>query len=207
MADFNYFNEDSIKQIIALIKTEDKKKLELSIVNALPALANAKEKTLYLVNLNKVNSAGKKVYNAYIYNGVEYLSFGEIGNNIQVDTLTAPTANDSGKVVQYIGTTNANYIHGYFYECIENNGTYEWANIAIQPTVGGSSSQVAVMPAASIDESGKIVQYIGPTTNDYVHGYFYECVNNNNEYTWTVVNVGASVESITREELTRMWEN
>ena len=35
--------------------------------------------------------------------------------------------------------------------------------------------QVDTMPTATADNYGTVVQYIGATTNDYTHGYFYEC--------------------------------
>lgn len=45
-----------------------------------------------------------------------------------------PTATEScgGQVVQFIGTSTSDYTHGYFYECVQNNGTYKWTNIKIQ---------------------------------------------------------------------------
>lgn len=43
---------------------------------------------------------------------------------------------------------------------------------------GGNSpeTQVSTLPTASSSYEGKILQYIGNTTQDYTHGYFYECV-------------------------------
>lgn len=45
-----------------------------------------------------------------------------------------PTATEScgGQVVQFIGTSTSDYTHGYFYECVQNDGTYKWANVKIQ---------------------------------------------------------------------------
>lgn len=45
-----------------------------------------------------------------------------------------PTATEScgGQVVQFIGTSTSDYTHGYFYECVQNDGTYKWTNIKIQ---------------------------------------------------------------------------
>ena len=45
-----------------------------------------------------------------------------------------PTATEScgSQVVQFIGTSTSDYTHGYFYECVQNNGTYKWTNIKIQ---------------------------------------------------------------------------
>ena len=38
-----------------------------------------------------------------------------------------------GKLVQYIGPTNATYHRGYFYTCVDNAGTYEWQRTDTQP--------------------------------------------------------------------------
>ncbi len=45
-----------------------------------------------------------------------------------------PTATEScgGQVVQFIGISTSDYTHGYFYECVQNDGTYKWTNIKIQ---------------------------------------------------------------------------
>lgn len=46
-----------------------------------------------------------------------------------------PTADSTtvGKIIQYTGTTNANYTNGYFYIGINNSGTYGWSNVDVQP--------------------------------------------------------------------------
>ena len=57
---------------------------------------------------------------------------------------TMPTAASTnlGWIVQYTGTTNANYTHGYIYECVSDGGnpaTYSWTQTNVQPAGGGSS--------------------------------------------------------------------
>lgn len=44
--------------------------------------------------------------------------------------------------------------------------------------VGGGASdfQLKVMPEASAEYKGRIVEYVGPTNEDYVNGYFYKCL-------------------------------
>ena len=49
----------------------------------------------------------------------------------QVSTMPAASASLAGKIYQYTGATTANYTHGYFYECIENSGAYEWQNVPL----------------------------------------------------------------------------
>ena len=48
-----------------------------------------------------------------------------------------PTATEAcgGQVVQFIGTTTSDYTHGYFYECVQNDGAYKWTNIKTQESI------------------------------------------------------------------------
>lgn len=50
----------------------------------------------------------------------------------QYDKMPIPTEACGGQVVQFIGTTTENYIHNYFYECIQVEDNYEWVNVAVQ---------------------------------------------------------------------------
>lgn len=52
-----------------------------------------------------------------------------------------------------------------------------------EKTFDGQSIQVDELPVASATEEGKIYQYIG-TSGTYKHGYFYECIENDNVYSW-----------------------
>lgn len=54
---------------------------------------------------------------------------------IQVTELPALSSNGNtelGNIYQYIGPTNKNFIKGYFYKCINDNGTFKWENINVQ---------------------------------------------------------------------------
>ena len=114
------------------------------------------------------------------------------GGDSDVQAITMPTADAAhlGKVVQYIGTTNTNYTHNYWYECVSDGATpptYTWQRTDVQP--GGSSIQVSTFPTAGITELGKVYQYIGADTQDYKHGYFYECTFDGTDYAWTYLDV------------------
>ena len=50
----------------------------------------------------------------------------------QYDTLPTPTEACGGQVVQFIGTTTEDYIHNYFYECVQVEDSYKWVNVAVQ---------------------------------------------------------------------------
>ena len=52
--------------------------------------------------------------------------------------------------------------------------------------LGGSSIQVETMPAASAENVGKIVQYVGET-GSYEHGCFYECKDESGSYVWRYI--------------------
>ena len=52
-----------------------------------------------------------------------------------------------------------------------------------EKTFDGQSIQVEELPLASATEEGKVYQYIG-TAGTYKHGYFYECVENDDTYSW-----------------------
>lgn len=63
---------------------------------------------------------------------------------IQVSTMPTAAAGEVGKVYQFIGTTDANYIHGYFYECVSDGqqpATYSWTAVQVQASSGGLPTQ------------------------------------------------------------------
>ena len=112
------------------------------------------------------------------------LDGGSGGQTIQVESMPMATESDLGKVLQYIGTTNLNYINGYFYKCVYKNNLYLWEQQNVQPDKEGQTIQVSELPTAAIGQADKVYQYIGATGNGLVHGYFYECVLNDGSYVW-----------------------
>ena len=50
----------------------------------------------------------------------------------QVTTLPLPSATEVGKVYQYIGASDSNYTHGFFYECVLDGSNYIWENVKVQ---------------------------------------------------------------------------
>lgn len=58
---------------------------------------------------------------------------------------------------------------------------------------GGQTIQVNEMPVASTDYVGIVCQYIGATTANYTHNYFYECIEDTSTnpatYSWVQTNV------------------
>jgi hypothetical protein len=53
----------------------------------------------------------------------------------QYEIMSTATESCGGQVVQFIGTSTSDYTHGYFYECVQNDGTYKWTNIKIQESI------------------------------------------------------------------------
>lgn len=50
----------------------------------------------------------------------------------QYNTMPTPSSSNEGQILQYIGTTTSNYTNGYFYECINDGGTYKWVEKLVQ---------------------------------------------------------------------------
>lgn len=126
--------------------------------------------------------------------------------------IPVASATNVGTIIQYIGTTTADYNSGFFYQSQfdTETSTYKWVNIEVQPASGTSAVdsvngkvgvvvldaediglQSSEMPNADIDHLNQIVQFIGSTTSTYTNGYWYKCVydSDNDTYLWTQVNV------------------
>ena len=103
---------------------------------------------------------------------------------IQYDELPLASADLNGKIYQYIGIETEHRKVGSFYKCIEKTtDVYDW--VELQPEI--ESIQKETLPAASIDFVDKIYQYIGKTTETYMNGYFYKCIEdpeNLGTYIW-----------------------
>jgi len=56
-------------------------------------------------------------------------------SEIQVSTMPTASAETVGKIIQYVGTTDANYTNGYFYIGTtdgQDPATYSWSNLNVQ---------------------------------------------------------------------------
>ncbi len=75
---------------------------------------------------------------------------------------------------------------------------------------GGSAIQVDLLPHPSVDELGKIYEFIG-STGTYVNGYFYECVSDEQNpptYSWVQKNVQPNVNIVdTAIEIDSTWSS
>lgn len=96
----------------------------------------------------KINELKESQYDTAVQQGVigenELSILTDVDEAIQVDIMPTASADELGKVYQFIGTTDANYTHGYFYECVSDGqtpATYSWSNIQVQASSGGLPSQ------------------------------------------------------------------
>ena len=60
--------------------------------------------------------------------GTVILDAKDIG--LQYDTMPTASVTYENQIVQYTGTTDANYTNGYFYKCVEDGGVYSWVLVA-----------------------------------------------------------------------------
>lgn len=100
------------------------------------------------VNELKINKLTEAQYDAAVQGGVigenEISIITDLDSATQVDTMPTAAAAEVGKVYQFIGTTDASYTHGYFYECVsdgQNPATYSWVQTNVQPAPSGLPDQ------------------------------------------------------------------
>lgn len=86
--------------------------------------------------------------------------------SIQVDTVPTPSADELGKIYQYIGGTTENYTNGYFYKCVSGTNpstgvtSYSWVAIDTQEDtkhwIGTRAELIAALANNEI-ENGTII--------------------------------------------------
>ena len=68
--------------------------------------------------------------------GAVVLDAGDVDAIPQYSTMPTATAEMAGNIVQFTGTTDANYTNGYFYKCVSDGqtpATYSWTQVNVQP--------------------------------------------------------------------------
>ena len=107
----------------------------------------------------------------------------EVQDGFRKDVLPTASVDYLGEVYMYTGATTQDLKKGFVYECILDGATYKWSEIRVQ-AAGGQTIQYDVMPTASGENVGQIIQYTGATTSVapiYTNGYFYKCVAHEEE--------------------------
>lgn len=67
-----------------------------------------------------------------------------IPDAVQYSTMPTASADNLSDIVQFTGTTDANYTNGYFYKCVSDGqepATYSWTRVDVQPTPDPLPSQ------------------------------------------------------------------
>lgn len=86
---------------------------------------------------------------------------------IQYSTMPTAGADYVGKIVQYIGATDANYTNGYFYKGATdgdpNTPTYSWEAVQVQAGGGGSSPTATTVFLNDYDWGGNNEQTVNVT--------------------------------------------
>ena len=97
----------------------------------------------------KINKLTEAQYDTAVQGGVigenelSVLTDAEL-EQIQVSALPTASADELGKIYQYIGATDSTYTNAYFYKCVSDGqtpATYSWEAVEVQASSGGLPSQ------------------------------------------------------------------
>ena len=90
------------------------------------------------------------------------------GQQIQVEELPTASATLEGTILQYVGADDDPFFNGFFYECIENSGSYVWEQKDVQPFEDSTleSSVTSNMAVGAITSGTTLEQ--GTTFTEFV---------------------------------------
>lgn len=96
-------------------------------------------------------------------NGTEQTSTMDVmnGSDAQAIVLPTPSASNVGQILQYVGASTEGLINGYFYQCVENSGTYTWEAKTVQAGGGASTLGGLTDVTLSSPTSGQILKFNG----------------------------------------------
>lgn len=97
---------------------------------------------------------------------------------IRVETMPEETPlEDEGKIVQYVGATTTDYIHGYFYQAVDNGDACIWEQFDVQPQVDNE-----IFVADENTTYNDILDAIGMFEDDdpHVKAVFYKLITGGN---------------------------
>lgn len=92
--------------------------------------------------------------------GVVVLAAEDVKAIPQLSSIPSATSENVNMIFQYKGTTDANYTHGYFYECVSDGqspATYSWSQVDVQPAPDPLPSQTG--------NAGKVLTTNGTTAS------------------------------------------
>lgn len=134
----------------------------------------------------KINELKEAQYDTAVQQGIiganelSILTDVDAGQVIQVATLPTASADELGNIYQFIGTTDANYTHGYFYECVSDGqqpATYSWSNIQVQaggglPTQTGNAGKFLITDGTDASWSNEIPSIVIKGNHNYTFDSF-----------------------------------
>lgn len=90
------------------------------------------------------------------------------GQQIQVEELPTASAALEGTILQYVGADDEPFFNGFFYECIDNSGSYVWEQKDVQPFEDSTleSSVTSNMAVGAIASGTTLAQ--GTTFTEFV---------------------------------------
>lgn len=95
------------------------------------------------------------------------------GSDIQVTTMDTASATNVGTVVQYIGDTDTNYTHDFFYECVEDStttpSTYSWEVVDMTEDISDADLQ-DLKDAFDVVNKGAPARMFNYSTDEQVIG-------------------------------------
>ncbi len=94
---------------------------------------------------------------------------------VQYETLPVASVDYENRIVQYVGADTGSLHSGFFYKCVSDGAvspTYSWEEVPVQEAA--NPTQVDVLPNPEPSNLGSVLQFIGVSTADYTHNYFYE---------------------------------
>ena len=126
--------------------------------------------------LDKNKGSGTPNYDSIqnMYNNSE---LGGGGSSIQVDTMPVASADNVGKIFQYVGETGT-YKKGHFYECIWNRydtTVYEWKAVD-HFRFNHPVYSLNCEPVNSDFIAGDIIYYTGASTDRFKENHFYRAL-------------------------------
>ena len=109
--------------------------------------------------------------------------------------VPSPDHHWNGKIIQYTGDDYDIFKQGYFYRCRYNADAdwYEWVQIDVQPSAHQYDNQNDI--PTGVENVGKIIQYVGPTTSDFQNGYFFiGSIDAHGDFVWEQIDVQPEVK-------------
>ena len=91
----------------------------------------------------------------------------------QYDTMPTASADNLGDIVQFAGTTDANYTNGYFYKCVSDGQdpvTYSWEEVSLGGTTYTAGNGISIDANNEISVADPVLVNLSKGTNSIAIG-------------------------------------